>query len=331
MAVTKQKDGRWLVSCRPQGTNGPHLRRICKTRAEGKRLEQELMGQRRLQLDHAKLSVCVDIWFQYFGANLKDGEARKRKLLHIIKDIGDLRVSHLKPGHYLAYRKKRLDSGISPNTCNHDLVYLKTLFNKLVKAQYLSSNPLVGLAPLPLDEAELSYLTTYQIKRLLVSCRKSANESLFWVVLVCLATGARWSEVERLTFAQLSNNTIRFVKTKTRKNRTVPIDEKLYKALSARRRFGTVRIFANCLSAFRSAIHRAKITLPPGQMSHVLRHTFASHFIMNGGDIMVLQRILGHSNVKVTMRYAHMSRNHLEAALVYGPLNTLNKEVGFDG
>lgn len=321
MAVTKQKDGRWLVSCRPQGAKGPHLRRICKTRAEGKRVEQMLMGQRRLQLDNAKLSVCVDVWFQYFGANLRDGEPRKRKLLRIIDVIGDLRASQVRPGHYLNYRKLRLDSGISPNTCNHDLMHMKALFNKLMQADYLSVNPLKGVAPLPLDEKELSFLTIYQIKRLLVSCRKSSNESLFWVVLVCLATGARWSEVEKMTFAQLKNNSIRFVKTKTKKNRTVPIDEKLFKSLMSRRRFGMDRLFVNCLSAFRSAIERAKITLPAGQMSHVLRHTFASHFIMNGGDVLTLQRILGHATVTMTMRYSHLSPDHLRSAVALGPLS----------
>jgi site-specific recombinase XerD len=40
----------------------------------------------------------------------------------------------------------------------------------------------------------------------------------------------------------------------------------------------------------------------PGQLTHILRHTFASHYMMAGGDILSLQRILGHSSITMTMR-----------------------------
>jgi site-specific recombinase XerD len=44
---------------------------------------------------------------------------------------------------------------------------------------------------------------------------------------------------------------------------------------------------------------------------HDLRHTFASHFVMSTGDLPALQRLLGHSSLKMTQRYAHMSKAHL--------------------
>lgn len=80
------------------------------------------------------------------------------------------------------------------------------------------------------------------------------------------------------------------------------------------------RLFTGCYSAFRTVVHRVKIELPAGQLSHVLRHTFASHFMMNGGNILVLQKILGHTDIKMTMRYAHFSPDHLEDAVRLNPL-----------
>jgi site-specific recombinase XerD len=44
---------------------------------------------------------------------------------------------------------------------------------------------------------------------------------------------------------------------------------------------------------------------------HLLRHTFASHFVMSGGNILALQKILGHSDVKMTMIYAHLAPDYL--------------------
>ena len=48
---------------------------------------------------------------------------------------------------------------------------------------------------------------------------------------------------------------------------------------------------------------------------NILRHTFARHYMMGGADILGLQRILGHATIAMTMRYAHMSPDHLESAL----------------
>jgi len=71
-------------------------------------------------------------------------------------------------------------------------------------------------------------------------------------------------------------------------------------------------------------MQRAGIETPTGQLTHVLRHTFASHFMMNGGNILVLQRILGHTDIKVTMRYAHFAPDHLSEAISLNPLTKIS-------
>lgn len=68
-----------------------------------------------------------------------------------------------------------------------------------------------------------------------------------------------------------------------------------------------------------------------GPEPHILHHTFASHYMMGGGDILALQRILGHSSMTMTMtmtmRYAHLSPEHLESAMRLSPLAQLGQSA----
>ncbi|PZP25880.1 tyrosine-type recombinase/integrase [Pseudomonas kuykendallii] len=77
---------------------------------------------------------------------------------------------------------------------------------------------------------------------------------------------------------------------------------------------------SNDLNSFDQTLTASKILLPAAQSSHVLRHTFASRFIMNGGKILTLQRFLGHQSLAMTMRYAHPAPDHLQAAVGFGPV-----------
>jgi len=48
---------------------------------------------------------------------------------------------------------------------------------------------------------------------------------------------------------------------------------------------------------------------------HVFRHTFATHFLMSGGDISSLQGLLGHSDVKTTMIYLHLVPTYVKQSI----------------
>ncbi|EOZ0802118.1 TPA: tyrosine-type recombinase/integrase [Pseudomonas aeruginosa] len=113
-------------------------------------------------------------------------------------------------------------------------------------------------------------------------------------------------------------NTVIFANTKSKRVRSVPISEEL--GADLRRHWQTHGPFTNCLGVFRLVLLSTSIKLPKGQASHVLRHTFASHFIMNGGHIVTLQHILGHASLSMTMRYAHLSQDHLSEAVRFNPL-----------
>ncbi len=75
-------------------------------------------------------------------------------------------------------------------------------------------------------------------------------------------------------------------------------------------------------------IKRTKLTLPDRQVTYIFRLTFASHFMMNSGNILVLKQILGHSDIKDTMRYAHFAPDHLDDAITKNPIAELLGKSG---
>ncbi|WP_296935207.1 tyrosine-type recombinase/integrase [uncultured Marinobacter sp.] len=169
-----------------------------------------------------------------------------------------------------------------------------------------------------LDERELSWLTVQQIRHLLKTIEDfSQNPHVHLLTRICLATGSRWREAEILQLRHVQEGKLTFVNTKSGKSRSVPVSEELFEEI--RKHLKEQGGFSFSLSAFRRALVKSGIQLPAGQAAHVMRHTFASHFVMNGGDILILQRILGHSSIIITMRYAHLSPTHLESACVHGP------------
>ncbi|SCC61562.1 Phage integrase family protein [Kosakonia oryziphila] len=183
--------------------------------------------------------------------------------------------------------------------------------------EWEGDNPLSGIRQFKEGDQELAFLYEEEIDRLLVACDQAANKDLGIIVRICLATGARWSEAQDLKQSQILPGRLTFTQTKSKKNRTVPISQQLQAMLPKKR--GS--LFTPAYEAFKSALARAEIELPKGQRTHVLRHTFASHFMMRGGNILVLQQILGHSTIMMTMRYAHFAPNHLDAAVALNPFD----------
>lgn len=138
-----------------------------------------------------------------------------------------------------------------------------------------------------LDERELSWLTIEQIRYLLTK--------------IYLATGSRWVETESQQLRRVEEVKLTFVNTKSGKSRSIRMTCDLFKEIQEQLKQHCS--FSFSLSAFRRALEKSGIELPVGQSARVLRYTFASHFVMNGGDILNLQRILGHSTITMTMQY----------------------------
>jgi integrase len=135
--------------------------------------------------------------------------------------------------------------------------------------------------------------------------------------------GLTWERIELEADYGLSAR-LTLYDTKSGKPRGVPLNDDAVQALASvekdqaertglvfRRRGGTA--WGQIRTAFAGALIRAGIT---HFRFHDLRHTFASHFMMRGGSLYGLKEILGHSDLKMTMRYAHLSPQHLRAGVM---------------
>lgn len=322
MSIKKTGD-EWLLDFRPEGREGKRIRKKFDTKIEATRYQQHiqsLVAQGKAwnpNHDQRRLRELIDIWYQSHGMNLRDGARRKRALDTLALRIGNPKGPQLKAEELLKYRAIRIEEGLSPKTINNLLSYLKAVFNELKKTKIINfENPVESIKPIKISETELSYLTKKQTDELLDTIE---HPDALLISKICLSTGCRWGEAQSLQKRHIRNGMIHFTDTKSGKNRTIPISPELEQEIQANE---NDPLFGWSLSAFRRALDKTSIKLPKGQASHVLRHTFASHFMINGGNIMTLQKILGHSSITMTMRYSHLAPDHLHDAIRLNPLKS---------
>lgn len=332
MALKKTESG-WLADLQPGGRGSKRFRKTFKTQAEAKAWEAWLKTQvnqdakwQPEKRDTRKLSELIELWYTHHGSGLKAGANTYSRLKLACTSMGNPVADRFTVNTFATYRTDRLAAGIAPNSVNREHAYLRSVFNELRRlGQWSKPNPLAELRQFKVQERELSYLTTEQINDLLSALQEGKNRHAAVVAKVCLATGARWSEAESLETRHIRNGQVQFAGTKSGKVRAIPISTEFAEQLKAHhiKTETGQRLFAPCYSAFREAIERSDIKLQDGQLTHVLRHTFASHFMMNGGNILVLQRSLGHANLTMTMRYAHLAPDHLQEVVKLNPLSAL--------
>ncbi|PMN18121.1 integrase [Vibrio lentus] len=334
MSIRNLKDGSkkpWLCECYPQGHKGKRVRKRFATKGEASNYEfylmKEIVDKPWLgeKTDHRRLSDLVELWFKLHGQNLKSGEHAKNRMLHICNELNNPIASHLSSRDFAHYRSTRTNKGrgrkgsLSISSNNGDIAWLKSIFNKLIKLkEWKLPNPVDGVEPIKKAESAVTFLSEDQIMHLFEVIKESkVSEELTAIFKTCLATGARINEVVEIRGSQLLKHKLTFTNTKGKRNRTVPISNKLYKELH---KPTNDKLFDCGYGVAHKWLTKALPDLPKGQATHVLRHTFASHFMMNGGNILVLQNILGHQKIEQTMIYAHFSPNHLSDAITFNPV-----------
>ncbi|MFZ1873206.1 MAG: tyrosine-type recombinase/integrase [Chania sp.] len=320
MTIKLLEGGRYKVDIRPRGTAGRRIQRVFVKKADAVAFEKYVISNMHNKewqdkpVDHRRLTELLTRWWELEGRSHKYGEKRRVELEKLISDMDNPRASQLAKGFIAEYRSQRLHEGIKASTVNRELTTLRGMFRVLIEAEdYHHENPMKGIPVLKEEKPEMSYLTDDEITGLLSVLSGDARR----LAVMCLSTGGRWGESQNMLAQNVMHGKVTFTKTKNGRARTVPISDCVMGYIKTKK---TGRLFDVSYSDFRETLKVLKPDLPKGQATHVLRHTFAAHFMINGGNILTLNKILGHSTIEQTMAYAHFSPDHLNDAIALNPL-----------
>jgi integrase len=240
--------------------------------------------------------------------------------------FGDRPIGSIGRAEIEAFFETRLREGKSPATCNRQLSALCTLFAWAVEAGHVAVNVPKGMKRFPECPKEARFLTVEEMARLILAAAPHLK-----AYLITLAyAGGRMTETLRLKWGRvdLRAATITYsretVKGKKR-TRLVPIVPELRAALLDLRPgppdtyvfLYNQRPVLSMRTALRTAARRAGL----GRVGfHTLRHSFGHFFIERGGPVVLLQRLLGHSTIGLTMRYVHTSAEYVASGAAFmGP------------
>jgi len=229
------------------------------------------------------------------------------------KRFGMVRVRNITKAHLEDYFGDMLDSGKSPGTVNRHIGQLHSLFTFAVERGHLAKNPANGISKTP-ESARMRYATEDEIARLLEACRKPTRKHLLPIVQAALFTGMRKGELFTLKLADVNLDAgfIHIRDPKEGRDRVVPISPGLKAVLESLPMDGEYvfkspksdKALTDIGKSFRAALADAEIR---DFRFHDLRHTFASHLVMANKSLKVVQELLGHSSLRMTMKYAHLS------------------------
>ena len=230
---------------------------------------------------------------------------------------------------FAAHRKTH-----APGSCNRLLILLRYMFNLALKWETpgVTKNPTVGF-PLMVEDNKLErFLSTAETQELYEHLKQSVNPMLQFIVPMLILTGARKREVldARWEDFDIERRTWRIHTTKLGRARHVPLSDGALLLLKSVPRFDDcVWVFPNpkTFKPYVSIYHSWHTARSAAGLAdvrvHDLRHSFASFLVNAGRTLYEVQHLLGHTQIKTTQRYSHLSQNTLLDAA-----NTVTRVVG---
>lgn len=294
--------------------------------------EAELGVQERIKL--------VDALDQYVDS--KTGIASHQNIQYRANRLAD----HFGPGKYLdeltyadleSLQRHERNIGIGGHTINHLFTILRGTRKHAARNGYAVPNvefPSVVIPKRPLRylslEEEASLLRELDPARISkgmsMNCRNQAivrqdMQDNYDLIVLLLDTGARYSEIAKLCWSQvdLAERAIHLWRAKVSNESILYLTDRAFAVLSRRTRESNGRHVFECRNgkarnyapiSIRKALRRAGLH---DCTIHTLRHTHASRLIQNGMSIYEVKEILGHADIKTTMRYAHLEQRSVSA------------------
>lgn len=233
----------------------------------------------------------------------------KRKMLH---QISPMLIEH---------HKRKRKKAVSGSTINKELSCLRHMLNMAIDEGFLAQNLVKKVRFFPEQNQKERILKEREIMELLKHC----NDQIRPIIIIALNTGMRRGEILNLRWQSVDLG-IKFIsveRTKSGKGRKIPMNSLVERTLWElwmkkadneyvfwNRRTG--KPFQDVKKSFKSACCKAKID---NLRFHDLRHTFATRLVERGVDIVTVSQLLGHSSIRMTMRYSHPSPDHKRKAV----------------
>lgn len=286
------------------------------------------------KIDSSEISTFGEAWKFYYDrwvvpycARPENEQSRYDR--HVAPIFGETPMSSIKTLDIEAFKMGLLEI-LSPKTVQHVLALMRSVYNKLREWEVYDGP--VPLFKMPkIDNARIRFLTDKESDSLLNALKK---RSLFWFRAACISlnAGLRRGEILALTWGDIDliNNVIHVRRGKTG-YRAAPINktlQELFSVFSSKQpadllfpsKNGTVLKETNVSDTFADVVKSLGLNdnLPDKKMNivfHSLRHTFASRLVQRGVPLYTVSKLMGHSNMAMTNRYAHLCPGTQQAAV----------------
>lgn len=246
------------------------------------------------------------------------------QLLYLLKDFPVNKLSPEKLKSYFLYCAKELK--LSENQIHSRINAIKFYYEKVLHNEKMFLN-----IPRPKKHLILpKTLSMQEIKRLF---RVTKNPKHLLMLKLCYGMGLRVSEIVNLKVSDIDSDRMQVLiqRAKGKKDRYVNLPKSVleslleyYKIYKPKEylfegQYGGAYAKRSAQAVFKEAMQKAKINKQIG--IHGLRHSYATHLLEMGTDISLIQKLLGHNNLKTTLLYTHVSDKNL--AKVKSPLDNL--------
>ncbi len=237
---------------------------------------------------------------------------------------GSRSMDSFTPADLLQFQNNLLEQGLKPGTVNRNMALVKHLFHLAERWEIIDKAPTKNISPLADHGNRERFLTLAELERLLTALERCQSPIIPDIIRLLILTGARRSEVIQLPWSELDMEkgiwTLPAARNKSKKQKVLPLSDAAVTLLTARKGNSSPYVFPNPttgkpLISIHDTWNRIRVNADlPGLKIHDLRHSFASFLVNAGHSLYEVQKLLGHSSITMTQRYAHLEQTTLKTA-----------------